>query len=272
MNLRYFLLAVSILSFTACQDVIEVELSNVQIKPVIEGSINDVDTGMQVSITTSQEFYDASPPPPIDRATVQLVSGAETYVFEHIGDRFYRNDSIRGVLGQEYELEVIIDGELYAASSSIPSERIPIDSVSFKFEEESIFRDEGIYPTIYFKDPPQEGNYYRIIATVNGLPFDFNYDDPDADPDLDTQINVRDDKFTNDLIQDVEIFYNLQSGDVLKVELQHLGRQTYDYLRTLEDARGADGVAPADPLSNFGTSALGYFGAYSTSKISITVP
>jgi len=272
MNHKYIAILSLVILLTSCQDVIELELSNTQIKPVIVAEVNDDINTVNVSVTSSSEFYNLDSPTTINNATIRLSdSEGEAYDFVSQGNGIYLAENFQGIRDRTYMLGIEIDELTYEASASIPNQKIMIDSIVVYFEEESIFRDAGFYPTIYFTDPPEEGNYYRINASVNGSPFDYNRDDPELDEDLDTSIKLYTDKFSNDGLQDFELFYNLEVGDVLFVEIQHLDKSTFDYLRTLVDVGGGSGVAPADPISNFGTDALGYFGAYTTSDFTITV-
>ena len=79
------------------------------------------------------------------------------------------------------------------------------------------------------------------------------------------------DKYTDGNAQDYDFPHTLEEGDDVYVELRHLDKSTYDYYRMLVDVIDGGGVAPSNPISNFGDTALGYFGAFSVSSIEDTV-
>jgi len=253
--------------------VIELELNETDVKPVIVGAISDVSGNIQISITQSAEFYDNSLPTSLSNADVSISDdkGVTVSLAENTNG-IYQTNELDGQLGESYTLEVIIEGSTYQATAMIPQTKISIDSIAFEFEEESIFRKEGFFPIVYYNDPVDEVNYYRFIAKVNGQAFDFTWEDDEEDPDLATAILLSSDKFSNGGLQDFDFNYHLKSGDIFTVEMQHLDRSTFDYLRTLSDVGSGAGVAPADPISNFGTDALGYFGAFSSTTLTATVP
>src|SRR5690606_37574646 len=101
---------------------------------------------------------------------------------------------------------------------------------------------------------------YRLKVFVNGKPFIFEVDDNRVKDDNLWLIN---DKFFNGKMMDFEFPHNLKVGDRVDVELHQVGKETFDYYRTLVEMRGPGGVAPSNPLTNWTNGALGYFGAVS---------
>lgn len=272
MNMRnIFFLSLTMLFFS-CQDVIELELNETITKPVIVSNISTELTDVEVVISRSLDFYDSSIPSKLSGGIVTISDESGiTYNLLEESPGLYKSMDLTSGLGVSYTLNVDIEGENYSAIASIPTDRVLIDSIELKYREESIFFKEGIYPIVHYSDPSMDENYYRFKAKVNGEVFDYTWDDEGEDPDLATEIQLYNDKFSNIGPQEFDIFYHLKKGDVLEVELQHLDQKTYDYLRTLAEVGSGVGVAPSDPISNFGDAALGYFGAYTSSIYTIVV-
>jgi len=265
MTFKNLILLLVVLSSISCQDVIELELSGTDIKPVISASITDGGSPITVSITRSSEFYNNDQPEAITEAEVNITDeNGVSYSLTTSEPGIYTTTELEGTLGATYKMEIKADGNDYQATATIPKTKVEIDSITFEFEEETLFGKEGFYPKIYFTDPASEENYYRFIFLVNGQPFNYAWDEEGEDPELDSEISLYRDKYSNGGLQDYDVFYHLKKGDELTVELQHLDEPTYSYLRTLRNVSLGVGVAPADPISNFGTSALGHFSAYTT--------
>lgn len=165
-----------------------------------------------------------------------------------------------------------LEGATYTATSKMPEQLIPLDSLSTTFEEESLFFDEGYYATAFFNDPPDIDNYYRLQVLVNGEVYFFiDLDDEEAVPQEDINFWLTNDKFTDGNLQDYEFPHTLKVGDTMDVTLQHLDRSTFDYYRTLVDVINGGGVAPSNPITNMSDGALGYFGAFSVTRNSVVV-
>ncbi|GAA5222012.1 DUF4249 domain-containing protein [Membranihabitans marinus] len=265
-----FLLAYSL---TGCRDVIVLDLSDVPPRLVIEGVITDEPGPYYVKLSHSVKYYDDNTFPSLSNAVVTISDDAGNMeVLSEESPGIYATSDLQGVRGRTYRLDVEVDGEKYSAESTLPEQQIPLDSIVVEFKEESFFEDEGYYFTIYFNDPENVKNYYRLLVSVNGENFIFNTDDEDeSNWEEDDNLWLADDKFTDGNLQEIELPHNLNLGDSLDLKMLQVDRSSYDYFRTLKDVLDGQGVAPANPLSNFEDAALGYFGAFSVTKNSVVV-
>jgi hypothetical protein len=63
--------------------------------------------------------------------------------------------------------------------------------------------------------------------------------------------------------------WDIEPGDTVYVELQHITKDMFNYYNTLNNIVGSGGPmgssTPYNPISNIKGDALGYFGAYSSS-------
>lgn len=259
-------LALIIMLFSSCEEVIDIDLKEAEPRLVVEGNITSSLGPYDVLLTTSGGYFDTE--------AVQPVSGASVFIEDEEGYReelfekspgIYRTDWMMGREGLNYTLDVEVEGTNYTATENLPH-RVEIQELSI---EESIFADfvestEGVYDVhAVFEDPEDEQNYYRFFVYINGeLPEDFRgYD-------------VSDDELFNGLTYTYS-FYVIEAnpGDEIKIEMQSTGYNTYEYFRTLNDAlSGRPGATPYNPITNLNNDALGYFGAYAVSTETIIVP
>jgi hypothetical protein len=260
---------ISFFFLTSCEEVIDLDLGDTPPQINIEGMVSTDPGPYTVKITESVNYNERNIFPPVSGALVTIGDvGGRSEVLEEREQGVYYTSNLRGQKGKTYRTEVEIGGKKYSAVSTIPRTVIPINSISYEFVEESFFNDEGYYLTVYFSDPSEEVNYYRLKIFVNGEPYLIKVEDNLVKDDNFWLIN---DKFFNGKMIDFEFPFPLKAEDVVNIELHQLDQVTFNYYRTLVELMGAGGVAPSNPLTNWSNGALGYFGALSISYGSITI-
>jgi len=239
------------------------DLDRVEPRMVVEANLSNQPGPYTVVLSETGDFYDDN--------TFKPRVDADVIIYDELGNRDtlweiapgnYRTNTIQGMRGINYTLEIHYEGKMYTASSRIPDQFNPIDSLIIAYEEESIFRGAGYYASVTTQDPEGVDNYYRLKIFVNDKVFIFNEDDEDADEYEDDNLYLANDKYTDGRYIDFDLSPTLKIGDKVKVELYHINKNSYDYYRTLIDAIGTSGLAPANPISNFGEDALGNFNTY----------
>ncbi len=271
--MKYIKLSLFLLIFlggvTACEEVIELDLESGEPRVVIEGIVTDQPGPYTVTISKSVDFYDKNIYPAGTGATVTIAdSEGNTDTLTEVADGVYQTNTLEGVAGRTYHLTVVLDGETYTASSTIPAKKVTIDSLGTKFEEESLFYDEGYYVTCYFSDVPDVKNFFRVNLFVNGAPYQYEVNDEMVE---DNNFNLINDKFFEGNQLDWEFYADLSAGDSIYVELHNVDEATYDYYATLVQVINGGGMAPSNPITNLSNDALGYFGAFSVDKASIVI-
>jgi hypothetical protein len=270
MNIRQYIGIISILFtlvlfFTSCEKVIEVDLKEATPRLVIEGNISSGSGPFSVVVSTSGGYFDTEAVKPVSDAAV-FISDEDGYseqLFEK-SPGIYRTDYWIGREEKTYSLEVDVEGMLYTAEEYLPG-RVEIQELTVA---SSIFQqyvpDEEIYDVFCtFEDPGQVLNYYRFFVYING-----ELRQPDFRP-----YDVTDDELFNGLTY-TYTFRRIEatSSDEIKIELQSIGPNTYEYFRTLNDALSAGiGSTPYNPIGNFTNDALGYFGSYTVSTETVVV-
>jgi len=162
--------------------------------------------------------------------------------------------------GHNYTLKVEMEGTTYTAVSKMPA-RVTFDSLFITHR--IVLGRELRIPTLIFRDPPQEENYYRFILWVDGFES--------------TTIFIETDRLFNgnqmtlellDLFTDSDSPTFVDKYDQVMVEMQCISKQTYQYLYQLKESALGQGnnLNPGNPLSNLTGGALGYFSVH-TSEI-----
>lgn len=259
--------------FASCEDVIELELENHSPRLVIEANISDQTGPYTVTLSETGNFYNDNTFPPRTAAVVTISNEVgDREILTEVSPGVYQTANLQGVIGIAYTLEVNSEGESYIATSRIPDQINPIDSIGTEFLEGSIFQEEGYFATAFIQDAPNVNNYYRYKIFVNGEVYIFNQDVDGEDEVEDDNIYLDQDKLYDGQYFDVSFPHKLDIGDSIKIEVYHINKASFDYYRTLVDAIGASGVAaPSNPVSNFTNQALGNFNAYSINNKAIIV-
>lgn len=263
---KYILFFASILFFfTSCQKVIDINLNNAEPAIVIEANLYEGTNDFKVVVTKTSNYFSTEAQPVINNATIQLTDPSnQVHVVPFVGNGVYTIPNFTATINSTYKLNVTIDGKSYLASATIPN-HTNIDSLSY--EEFSGFggneKDQYLMLT-HLKDSVGIRNYYRVLVTRN-----------------DTLQNKPDDYYLfDDIIRDGQYidaplfttFFKL--NDTVNVSLLGMDANVYSYLTTLSEVITSDAntsAAPANPNTNFSNGALGFFGAFSRSTMSIRI-
>ncbi len=245
-------LALILCGAVSCQKVIEIKPNAFTQRYVIEGELTDAPGPHSVKVTRTRSVSDDNSFETVDDAQViiadQTSGDTDTLQLSAAGE--YRTVRITGAAGHTYQLRVRIGSEVFTAASTIPAAAVDIDSM---YVSKSDFGND-YYVTPVFTDPVGRGNYYRLKQWVNNR-------------------LIRGSWLRNDNARDGQIYTSalryqtdgdnsdpaIQNGDSIRVELQSISKQTYDYYRTLNDVTGYSFTTPANPLSNISGGALGVF-------------
>ncbi|SDM22614.1 protein of unknown function [Daejeonella rubra] len=250
---------ISLFLLSSCEKVVDLDLSNAEPVIVIEGNISDQTENQFVRISKTIPFTESNSFNGYTGAKVTVTTPSGILInFAEVSKGLYRSQRFRGTPGQTYKLEVLADGKLYTASSTMP---YPVGPDSVGFKKLSFFGNSNIYPTVYYKDPAGVQNQYRYLLKINSK----------SQTDI-----VFEDRFNDgNAVSDVIIYDgdDIKSGDIIDIEMQTIDRNVFKYYFAISQIGGNGGppVAPANPDSNFNNGALGIFSAYTKSTISIVL-
>lgn len=246
-----FLLLVTVFS---CTKVIQVDLNSVDPKYVVDAAIIAGQTDQYVTITRSLNFDQATDFPPVDNAVVTVSDDAgNSASFQSIGNGRYKATNFAGMVGRNYTVTVLVDGETFTASCSLPT-IVPIDTM---YQQIYLFGPDTFYGIIpaHF-DPAIESNYYQFKVEINHKPFE--------------QSILTTDQFTNGNLDVQPLFLPIELGDTVRVEMRSIAKPIWTYLNQLL-LNNSQQTTPANPISNFLGGCLGYFSAYGKDEKTLIV-
>lgn len=250
-------IALLLVLFSACEDVIDIDLKDVEPQIVIEGMVTDQLGPYMVKISKTGDYFKPSTFPAVSGAIVKIMDDAgNSETLQETEAGIYMSDSLQGIPGRTYTLTVIAEGKDYTATSIMPHS-LHLDSLSYEYQSGGGFgsdKKKGYKLHCYFTDPAGIDNYcrfkvYKNEEFVKGF---FLYRDKYTDGNPIDYSNFKDNVF--DL------------NDTINVELLTVNEATYDYFSTLTNVSGignqGPSATPANPNTNLSNDALGYFGAF----------
>ncbi len=255
----------SLMLLTSCESVIEIDLDYMKPKLVIEGVIDDFDHQCIIKLSKTTDYFNHKANPTVSGAVITLTDDEGTLVnFNETEPGIYTEVSIQIKPNIAYTLSILSEGDKYVANATIPH-KVNIDSLTCKYNSESIFYEVGYVVSCHFSDPEDYDNFYRLKT----------YNINDRTKAKNSKDLYNDDLFNGNKV-DLPWSYDVyQKSDTVVVELYTLDVQTYDYYKTLFPISGGAEMMsmanPANPNTNISNGALGYFGAYTISRDTIII-
>ncbi len=291
-NIAFLLLLFSIF-FTACEDVVDLDLEEGPVEMVVDAWINTDTVPQVIKLRTTAPYF--------SNQFVPVVSGAEITVTDEDGRSFEFIESNNsgdyiwtpepgerfGEIGKNYALSISLDGKTYSAASRL-SPTVPVDSITYEFREESLGEPEGFYAQFFGRDQPGLGDTYWIKAYKNGLflnkPQEINiaYDaGPSAGAEVDGLIFITPIREAINPIVDEDDAPPFVLGDNIRVEIYSLSPEAFTYLeRARIQLTLGDAALFAEPPANVPTNIFsseatenpqGFFVVSDVSSLEVTV-
>ncbi len=251
---------------SGCEEVIDVDLKEANPSLVVEAQITDSIAPFEIHLTTTKDFFSGKAAPAVTTADVVIADDAgNSDVLHHIGNGFYRTDSLKkGVVGRRYSLNINYNSKSYTASSVLAG-GFSIDSVKYAFVKGSPIQPKGYYLTVYGKDAPEKGNFFLIRA--------FRNDSMQTEPVK--YLSNGDEFFDAGKPVQVSLPYKYNQGDIARVEFYSITKEYSEYLFNLNNQLNIGGgpfdPQPANLPSNISGGAFGFFVAAGISKATVTI-
>jgi len=245
----------------ACEDVIVLDLDDALPRVVIEATIDATNDVATVLVSKSNGFYEEAIPQYVSGADIQLskVNGNTVTITDN-DDGLYIYENLDANAGDEFNIAITVDGEVFNANSVVPS-YVEIDTIEINFFTRPFGGGEEIAQLIpTWQDEPDVDNFYR-----------FKYQLQDGE-ELSTFHVINDDLFAGEEMTD-GIRYGFEVGDTVSIQFQTIEKAYFDYFQNLSAVVGNNGgdSNPFNPKGNFDNAALGYFGSYQEYKIELII-
>ena len=267
--LNLCILAISLLSITSCQKVIQFDLNSADPKLVIEANISDQPGPYLVKLSRTINFDEDNIFPALTAARI-IISNTTGQVdtLSETSAGIYQTHFLQGVPGTTYHLNVSSGDITYQATGTM---NFPVNIDTLIVQNASGGPGSGgpgaggknKQVKVLFKDPAGFVNFYRLVMKVN-----------------DSVLNSI--QVTTDQFRDGENFtvtmrteeFKIYPGDSVWVYLQTIDKKMYDYFRALSSEGGPmqQSGTPSNPPNNLTGGALGYFNVYAITSKAIKVP
>ncbi|HEU4472509.1 MAG TPA: DUF4249 domain-containing protein [Flavisolibacter sp.] len=275
-----------------CEKSIDFELKEESPKLVVEATIEN-DEPPIVTLTRSVGFFSNLTP---EILTQSFVRNAEVYVsngtlthrlkeytvpiLPGVNLYYYSIDStnlataFEGEINKQYNLRVLVDGQEYTATTTIPEFGKSIDSMYWKPAPATSDTNKGVV-MVRVTDQPGYGDYVRVFTRTNQgrflPPYNSVFDDLFIDgTTYEVQLEGGIDRNADTL--DDDFFFR---GDTVDLKLSTIDKQTFDFWRTWEFSYSSVGnpfSTPVKVLGNISNNALGYFGGYASQYKRLIIP
>ena len=270
------ILLIIVLFFSACTDVIDVEVPTEEAKLVIEASINwEKETSgsdQTIYLSKSTPFFDTNGNVPVVAASVVITNNNDGSFFEFNdqNDGSYTTSNFIPVLNDNYTLEVISEGETYSAQETF----MPVVPILEVYQSTEKFLPEVLEVNFDFLDPVEEENYYYIKfkEQADTFPRLLDFKDEFVNGNL---ISVFNERQENEDINQVEY----APGDTVDMELIGISKRYYEYIQLLINQSESGGPFDTTPVALRGNCtnqndpnnfAYGYFRLTEVAKASYT--
>jgi len=224
------LLSVGLL-LTGCEEVVTADLDTAEPRLVIDASIdwakNTAGNEQKIVLSTSTGYYNTEFPT-VSGAVVNITNASNTvFTFVEIpGTGQYVCNNFLPVIGQTYNLKIILNGQTYTASETLTA----VPEIEDNIDQDNNGGDIGdeIEITFYYQDDANQANAYLNSITQPHTPF--------------PELEVEDDEHTNgNLMQESYSSEDLKAGDQIDIRLYGISKNYYNYMFKLIQASGNDG-------------------------------
>lgn len=259
------LLAVLNIGFTACEEVIILELENAEPRLVIEAVVDVSEQKATFLITESNGFYESSTLKTIDNATVTLILGnGSTLNVPTQGNGVYTLENLSVSEGEVLSVAIVVEGVEYRATTTAPHS-VQLDSLSAEevtgFGPGNPTGNETSYRvSTFWTDVANKESFYKIKAIKNDT--------------LQTEFTTLIEDVGNDGTSFFRPFrQTFSEGDTVTMQLFSLDKLSFRYFQELSAAvgQGFNSTTPFNPKSVFTNNALGYFTVVQKSEKNIVL-
>lgn len=229
--LKIILIPFVALLVTGCEKVINADLKTAAPRLVVDASIdwvkNTAGNEQKIVLSTTTGYYSAEFPG-VSGGVITVTNPSDT-VFNFVetpGTGQYICNNFLPVIGQTYNLKIILNGDTYTASETFT----PVSQIEDNIDQNNKGGEAGDETeiTYYYQDDASQKNSYLSSITQPHSAF--------------PELEVEDDEFTNgNLNQESYSHEKLKAGDRVDIKVYGISKSYYNYMFKLIVASGNDG-------------------------------
>lgn len=249
---------------SSCMEVTDIPVEHEEPKLVVDGGVFNGDGPFYIHLQKSTNLNSSSPDF-VENASVTISDNKGQFdVLQYEGEGRYRTNSLQGIPGNTYDLTIDHEGEQFEAHATMPE--VPdVESITTKYYEKSVFREEGYYIGLHGLDLKVPRGYYRALVYKNDSLYN-----PLGISDVFITLLNEDQEYVNML----ELPFNFKLGENIDVHIIRIEQAAYEYYIRLSLSFSSSGVieqAPVNPVSNLSNGALGLFKAQAIKKEAVVI-
>jgi hypothetical protein len=263
----YFPIAIGIWTmvfFSSCEEVIHIDLNEANPKLVVDGWIYNQPGPYKVRLTLTTNYFDTAAAPKVENALVIITENdslTDTLISNKPG--IYKTQKIlQGKMGATYRLTIVYDGKIYEAMSTLKSVA-EIDTLTYVYKEDTRRDGSGYFVSIWFQEPPTQGDYYRWVFYKNNKVHKQH-----------DEMYAGDEFYNGNYIVFEFDNHGVELNDTVRVEMYSLDKTGHDFFRALDEVDNSGDLfdtPPGNAKGNVSNGAIGYFGASSVSSMEIVI-
>jgi hypothetical protein len=261
----------SLVLFTSCTKVIDIDLNSSDPQIVVEAKISDDATEKaEVRLNQSINFDQSNSFPVVKNAFVTITDKTDNVIdtLKETSAGLYQSVKRVGITGHNYLLTIKTPTKTLTATATIPRK---VTLTDIEVRAQTLLGNTNYQSIPKFIDPKGLGDNYRFIMSVNGK--------------AKNNIFVISDELSDGAPNGRGLFVGaspgdskdsfIKIGDTITIEMQCIDKGVYDYFNTLAGGGAGGpggGTTPANPISNIkGDGVLGYFTAHTKQIKSVVV-
>lgn len=275
-----YILSILIITLSACEKEIEVDLPPSTPQLVVEASVNTYSPWLNyVFISNTIDYFKPDLSfNGVKGATVYITPGkiinndtlfdkANRYTFADLSNLsnipgldsigksisgMYLNPLFRATANTSYLLEIsLADGRVIAARTHIPP-IVPIDSMIVRYDGIGEAGKKNAYLSFWFNDGPEQNNY-RMALRNNPDSVLFGWGNADS-------YRTFDDEFVNNGVIPLEFLRPFEGGDTLNIYFTSIGRKEFRFWQSF--GRAANNGGPFATPGNVKSNIDGVIGSF----------
>jgi len=271
--------AVFVLMFTlsACQDVVQFQVEELDPKIVVEGQVSNNPQDNYIKLTYNQDFYDSGAVKPATGLTVTVFDdlGNNEVLVETPSNSGYYPIKTLGVIGRSYSLSIKTADKEYRSEPQKLMAKAPLNYLiqhEYTVNNRPIpFIPPGIYALFGYTDDASTTDYSLVRLAINDtLLKDLSY------------FTVVEDRFiSGSTVDSIAFGKRFKVGEKVTIEHRSISKGAFDFLNQVGAQLGSAGspfeVPPGPIRGNLRNVAdkedycLGWFGVCDVRRDSITI-